>query len=276
MRVIRVDDEPEHGVALGSILVSLLEPAEGKAKEFNRWYERDHFYAGCMTGETFFSGRRFVATRALKEMRYPRGSEIVSDASKGSFLALYWMERGHHEQAEAWSVERVLDLGANGRMMPGRSAVHASFYAHRYAACRDDDGVPPEIALEHLFGGVVMVLSQRPEGVSAEEREAWMLETHLPKMLAGSKIALCLSLEQLQLPEASPVYSPPPPGFDRRHLDLYFVESDVSSAAAASRLWEDKFVPFGAAQEAAGMGEVGFASAFIPTVPGTDRFVDEV
>ena len=29
MRVIRVDDEPEYGVALGSILVSLLEPRAG-------------------------------------------------------------------------------------------------------------------------------------------------------------------------------------------------------------------------------------------------------
>ncbi len=270
MRVIRVGDEPEYGVALGSILVSLLEPAEGKAKEFNRWYERDHFYAGCMTGETFFSGRRFVATRAMKDLRYPASSKIVEDASEGSFLALYWMERGHHVEAEAWAVERVLSLGENGRMMPGRRAVHASFYAHRYAACRDADGIPPEVALDHLFAGVVMVLSERPEGVSAEEREAWMLETHLPQVLPGSDIALCLSLDPLQLPEASPVYSAPPSGFDRRHLDLYFVEGDPREN------WGTTFAGIGAAQSAAGMGEVGFASGFIPTIPGTDRYVDEI
>ena len=136
MRVIRVEDEPEYGVARGSILVSLLEPAEGKAKEFNRWYERDHFYAGCMTGETFFSGRRFVAPRSLKDLRYPANSTIVEDASKGSFLALYWMERGHHVEAEAWAVERVIWLGQNGRLMPGRKAVPASLCASHYAhAC---------------------------------------------------------------------------------------------------------------------------------------------
>ena len=99
MRLIRVDDEPEYGVALGSILVSLLEPEPGTAREFNRWYERDHFYAGCMSGQHFFSGRRFLATRDLKALRYPPSSEAVDDTAIGSFLALYWMERGHHVEA---------------------------------------------------------------------------------------------------------------------------------------------------------------------------------
>ena len=58
MQIVNVDDDPEYGVALGSILVSLLEPEEGTARAFNRWYERDHFYAGCMTGADFFSDRR--------------------------------------------------------------------------------------------------------------------------------------------------------------------------------------------------------------------------
>ena len=86
LRIIRVDDDPEYKVALGSILVSLLEPAPGSASDFNRWYERDHFYAGCMTGKNFFAGRRFVATRALKDLRYPASSNAVPDTSIGSFL----------------------------------------------------------------------------------------------------------------------------------------------------------------------------------------------
>ena len=72
-----------------------------------------------MTGEHFFAGRRFVATRDLKGLRYPESSAAVADTSIGSFLALYWMERGHHREAEDWAVERVLWLGANGRMDGG-------------------------------------------------------------------------------------------------------------------------------------------------------------
>ncbi len=272
MRIIHVDDDPEYGVALGSILVSLLEPAPGQAREFNRWYERDHFYAGCMSGQTFFAGRRFVATRPLKDLRYPASSNAVEDTSIGSFLALYWMERGHHREAEAWAVERVLWLGANGRMDGGggRQAVHASFYAHRWAAMREDDGIPAEVALDHPFAGVVMVISERPEGVSAEARERWLLEEILPKALAGSDAALCLSLDPMQLPEESPAYVAPAPGSDRRGLELYFLDRDPSEG------WGTLFAGLETAHADAGMGEIAFAAGFLPTLPGTDRYVDEI
>jgi len=272
MRVIRVEDDPEYGVALGSILVSLLEPAPGTERAFNRWYERDHFYAGCMTGEHFFAGRRFVATRALKALRYPEASAQVPDTGQGSFLALYWMERGHHQEAEAWAVERVLWLGEHGRMDGGggRRAVHASFYAHRFAALRDPDGVPPEVALDHPFAGVVLVLSERPEGVGREARERWLREEYLQQTLPGSSTALCLSLELLALPETSPVYVPPDEGADRRALEIFFLDRTPDA------VWAEEFEGFGDAQQAAGMGTVSLAAGFIPTLPGTDRYVDEV
>jgi len=272
MRVIRVDDEPEYGVALGSILVSLLEPSPGRVREFHRWYERDHFYAGCMVGASFFAGRRFVATKSLRALRYPPRSEAIGDTSLGSYLALYWIERGHHEATERWAVDQVLRLGREGRMNGGggRKAVHASFHDHRFAACRDEDGVPPEVALDHPFAGVVMMLCERPEGVSAAARERWLLEDWLPKTLPGSDAALCLSLAPRALPEDSPVYAPPDAAAGRRSLELYFLDRDPRES------WASLFEPFGPAQRAAGMGEVAFAAPFIPTIPGTDRYVDEV
>ena len=270
MRVIRADEPPAYGVGLGSILVSLLEPTPGTAVAFNRWYERDHFYAGCMTGEHFFSGRRFVATRELKDLRYPASSGTVADTALGTFLALYWMEQGHHDATERWAVDRVLWLTENGRMNPTRSAVHASFYRHDFAVSRETDGIPPEVALENGFPGVALVLSERPSGVSATQRSAWLQEEYLPKRLPGSAAALCLSLTPLPLPEDSPVYSPPPAGFDRRHLEIYFLDEDPRSC------WTDFFADMGKTHEAAGMGPLHFVAGFIPTVPGTDRYTDEV
>ena len=49
-------------VALGGSLITLVEPRPGHEVEYNRWYERDHFYAGCMVGAHCFAGARFVAT----------------------------------------------------------------------------------------------------------------------------------------------------------------------------------------------------------------------
>jgi hypothetical protein len=115
-----------------------------------------------------------------------------------------------------------------------------------------------------------MVLSERPEGVTTEQRDRWMLEQRLPAALPGSSSALCLSLRPLELPKTSPAYRAPEPGFDRRHLDLYFLDDTPDAAWAAS------FEALGKDQAAAGMGEVLFVAGFVPTVPGTDRYVDEV
>ena len=38
-------------IALGSALFTLVEPHTGHEVAYNRWYERDHFYAGCMNGQ---------------------------------------------------------------------------------------------------------------------------------------------------------------------------------------------------------------------------------
>ena len=64
-RPIEVGAEAEP-VKLGSMLFTLVEPRRGHEVAYNRWYERDHFYAGCMVGPYNFAGRRFVATAELK------------------------------------------------------------------------------------------------------------------------------------------------------------------------------------------------------------------
>ena len=51
-------------IKLGSMLFTLVEPHRGHEVAYNRWYERDHFYAGCMIGPYQFAGKRFVATAA--------------------------------------------------------------------------------------------------------------------------------------------------------------------------------------------------------------------
>ena len=57
-----VNDYP---VKVGSMLLTLVDPERGYERAYNRWYERDHFYAGCLIGPYLFSGARWVAPRAL-------------------------------------------------------------------------------------------------------------------------------------------------------------------------------------------------------------------
>src|SRR5262245_9312476 len=255
--------------ALGSVLVSLLDPEPGREAAFHRWYERDHFYAGVMMGAWFFAGRRFVATRALKDLRGPRPSPVLEDPVRGSYLTLYWILAGHHAAAEGWSIERVQQLIAGGRMLPGRRPVHAGFYRHRWTASRDPDGVPAELALDHPYAGVAMVMLDRaPE--AAAELERWLRERHLPGMLRGSPAALCLGLEPMPLADGVPAYIPRPQGLERRALLLFFLEADPHAC------WKERCEPLGPALAATGLGTLSLAAPFVPTIPGSDRYADEL
>jgi hypothetical protein len=256
-------------VELGSVLVSLLDPEPGREAAFHRWYERDHFYSGVMIGPWFFAGRRFVATRAMKDLRYPEPTPVLRELREGSYLTLYWILAGHHEEAASWSTKQVRELIANGRMLPGRRPIHAGFYRHRWTASRDADGVPAELALDHPYAGVVLVTIDRaPEQAAAVER--FFREEHLPRILPGSPAALCLGLEPMPLPADVPAYIPRPPDLERRALHVYFLEEDPR------RAWRTLFAPQGRLLEAAGLGRVSLAAPFVPTIPGTDRYADEL
>lgn len=256
-------------VELGSVLVSLLEPVPGHEVELHRWYERDHFYAGCMMGPYFFSGRRFVATRPLKDLRFPESTPVIEDIRRGSYLALYWIQAGYHAEAVAWAVPQVNWLNANDRMLPQRVQAHAGFYHLRWQEARDEDGVPAELALEHPFASVVLLMVDRAAGVDREafERE---YQARVAPRLRGTSAALCLGLEPEPLPEDAPSYVVRTPGLERRSLQMFFLQGDPRDC------WAELFASQEAWVREAGLGHVTYAASFLPTIPGTDRYADEL
>ena len=101
----------DHPITAGSALFTLVDPDEGHEVAYNRWYERDHFYAGCLIGPWLFAGKRWVATRALKDLRFPAdGGAVASPVDRGSYLATYWVLDGKHEEHFAWAGEQVVEL----------------------------------------------------------------------------------------------------------------------------------------------------------------------
>ena len=57
---------------------------------------------------------------------------------------------------------------------------------------------------------------------------------------------------------------------DDRSLLLYFLDE------TPERCWGDLFAPQGERLDAANLGQVAYAAPFLPTVPGTDRYTDEL
>lgn len=257
-------------VRLGSALVSLLDPEPGREVEFHRWYERDHFYSGCMVGPHFFAGRRFVATRSLKDERMPEQDSAFRDVRDGSYLTLYWLLAGHQDEAERWSVERVHQLIANDRMLSGRRPVHAGFYESRFSVSTQADGVPAELALDHPFGGVGLTLLQAPTEELREELLEALEKRILPDTLLESEVALCLAMTPTPLPDEVPSYVERPESLGLRVLLLSFFPSPPFGSM---RDWTEQLVE---RLRGEGLGRLEIAAPFIPTIPGTDRYADEL
>jgi hypothetical protein len=257
-------------IRLGSILYTLVEPHRGHEVAYNRWYERDHFYAGCMIGPYQFAGQRFVATRPYKDLRYPTDSPITPDPLTGSYLALYFVLAGHHDDWNRWAVDQVNRLHANGSMFAERDHIHTALYNYEWFAGRDTDGVPPELTLDHRFGGLVTVVGELAEGASHDDIDAWYRDTRLPALLdASSDIALGMRFSPKPLLSDAPGDVPREEGVDRRFFWLFFTDGDPAESWAS-------FADEGDALKASGLGTLLWAAPFIPTIPGTNTYTDEL
>jgi hypothetical protein len=236
---------------------------------YNRWYERDHFYAGCMVGPYQFAGQRFVATRPYKDLRYPIDTPITPDPLTGSYVAIYWVLEGHHGEWNRWAVDQVNKLHANGRMFAERDHIHTALYNFEWSQGRDDDGVPPELALDHRFPGMVAVVGELAEGVEHADVDRWYREERLPALMDGTPIALAIRFSAMPLLADAPSDVPRVENVDRRFMFIYFTDTDPSES------WEG-FAAEGDALSASGLGQLLWAGPFIPTIPGTDAYTDQL
>jgi hypothetical protein len=214
-----------------------------------------------MTGPGFFAGRRFVATRALKALRQPAGTEVFGgDLGRGSFLALYWLDADREEQAVAWSIDAFHELRDAGRIFQPADVVHAGFYRVSWSHGRDADGVPAALALDHPFAGLALTLieTHEPEALAAWQREQG----------GDGPVALSVGLAPRPRPPGA-IQKADSSAWPDRVAWLHFLDAEPAEA------WDAAFGDRAARLEAAGVGRLVFAGPFRPTVPGSDRFADE-
>jgi hypothetical protein len=258
----------DYPIKLGTMLFTMVQPRPGFEVEYNRWYERDHFYAGCMIGAYTFAGQRWVATRDLKKLRYPiEPNAITPDPQVGSYLGLYWVLAGHHDDWNRWSVDQVQWLHANGRMFPERDHIHTLLYNYEWAVARDADGPSPELALDHRYAGMAAVVVESADRPALEK---WYRNTYLPAVVDGSPIGQVLAFTPRPLLDDAPGDVPRAASSDGTLLLLWFLDAEPSS------LWTELFAAHGKEVEGSAAGQVIWASPFIPTIPGTDTYTDQL
>ncbi len=264
-----VNDYP---VKVGSMLLTLVDPERGFERAYNRWYERDHFYAGCLIGPHLFAGARWVATRELKRLRWPRESAIAQPFDAGSFLATYWVLAGQHDaHFEDWARPQVRELYAQGRGFAKRTHVHTALFDHLGASYRDADPVPVELALDRGYDGLVAVWL---DGLGRDARglAAALAKELVPQLLAASSIEIASSWTPCageNEPKNVPMHLGSRAGGPERLCQLFFLTGDVRAPLERMRSYTQ-------AIESAGLARVQLVAPLLRTLPGTDRHVEEL
>lgn len=248
----------------------MVEPHKGHEVEYNRWYESDHFYSGCMVAEWNFCGDRFVATKRLKELRYPAETPMTPDPSIGSYLALYGVIKGRFDEWNRWSVDQVNDLHAQGRMFAQRDHIHTLLYDFRTAWKADPNGTSPEQALDRGYPGVIVNVGEFTGDNDWDALESWTnqwADTNRGKDWAPDLIE---TLSPIPLLDDAPPDVVRIPNIDKRFLQLHFVDHDPAQG------WDGGWSTFGEALDQSGFAKHIWTSPFQQTQFGTDKFTDEL
>jgi len=250
-------------VGIGGALITMVEPDPGHEADYNRWYEDDHFYAGATVGPWMFAGRRWVAPLELRRLRFPDDSPIASPVTKGCYISTYLALEGHFDDVVAWGIVMMRDhLRPYGRGFDHREHVFTSFSGYEFGVVRDDmPYLLPHHVLDHPFQGLVVEVLERTDDVTGAEMKDRLRERLIPEDLSGSPAAAVLAFTPSSLPRGAAVT-------ERNLTLLWFLQTDPRAA------WP-QFQAHTALAERAGARLV-FAGGFIPTIPGTDAYVDEL
>jgi hypothetical protein len=253
-------------IALGSALITLIEPTPGHAAAYNRWYERDHVYA-VLQGPGAISAARFVARRQDKARRH---AVSPLDVRRGAFLAVYWFD-GDGARHRAWRNEEAKRLEAAGRIYRERDYVFGFDGRLVFSRQRDPAGVPLELALDHRFPHLGMTVIEPSGEPSPDDSGRLYADLCAPALtVPSSPIDLCVGLLASRATLARERRPAAAPSRQDDLVVLWFCESDPGQQWASLLATQEK------AAVDTGLGQVVWASPFIATVPGTDTYMDEL
>ncbi|ARF55804.1 hypothetical protein [Streptomyces gilvosporeus] len=260
-----------YGVHPGHALITMVEPHPGHEYAYNRWYEDDHYIAGAMAMPWIFAGRRWVATRDLQLLRYPERSAVARPVTAGCYLSTYWLTEGRYDAHMKWTVAINKRLNRDGRIHHDRTHVFTAFQDHAATVYRDGAAGPRDFhALDHPYAGLVLEVIDADGPQRRAELLEWLRTRHLPRRLTGSPAALVTVFRPTPLPEDRMTYVRQVEGVDTRLTLLWFLQEDPRA------VWAAHFADRETAVAESGLGRVELVAPFIPTVPGTDRYVSEL
>jgi hypothetical protein len=202
----------------------------------------------------------------------PTATAVADPIDAGSYVAIYWIQEGHHGDWDKWALDQVGWLYSNGRGFSERSHVHTVTFDYVGTAYRDVDPVPVELALDHHYDAIVGVWLDGRDGVDATALHERLKEP-LQELLAGSSIEIASGWtprpEFRNSRDSAPMSLGTPGGQENRLCQLFFVSGDVRESLPRFRSYTDSL-------DAEGLADTLLVAPFLRTDVGTDRYVDQL
>ena len=267
-----VTDDP---IRIGTMLYTLVEPHRGHEVAYNRWYERDHFYAG-------------LPDRRLQLRRRPvRGHRPAEGPALPGGRRRPWspIRRSAATSASTTCSTATTTSGTGGRSTRSTSStppaacssdrdhIHTGLYRFEWEHRRDEDGVPAELTLDHRFPGMVSVFIEPADGSHRPSRSAPGTGTSTcPRCCPGRRWPPCSAFSPL------PLLADAPGDVPRARVGGPSGSCCCgSSTRTRPASWDAVFARQAEAPStASGLGRVLWASPFVGTVPGTDTYTDQL
>ena len=219
-------------VALEGVVYTLVDVHDGHDLQFEKWYESDHFYAGGVLGPYVLSGRRWYASKMLRDTRYVSADCPLPDPYAGTNLGTYFLVTGGLAGFYDWINPQLMQLRSQGRMFADRTHVNTDGYRlERQLDFAGASEVAPHVALDHPFPG--LFVTYLDPNTPAEPGESVALP---PGSLSLSfrPNAGSVSQESLGLAPAQPGMAFPSVGSEPVRVVLTFLTERPSTATAWS------------------------------------------
>jgi hypothetical protein len=166
-----------------------------------------------------------------------------------------------------WAVGTNHRLFADGRVYLERDHTFTSFQRYRAVVYRDATGPRDVHALNYPYQGLVLEVIDSPDAETREQMLEWIRSERVPA--PGAATAIGTVFAPMPLPADKQPYVKDVEGVDTRLTILWFTEADPKD------IW-DEYADVGERVAATGFGRVELMAPFIPTLPGTEMYVDQL
>jgi hypothetical protein len=198
---------------------------------------------------------------------------VSSPSMDGCWVVAYVIAPGHETDAEVWGMSAMMEvLHPSGRSYPHRTPLYAAFHDLVFSFVTASDTLQPKHAMDHPFEGLVVEIYDAASN-DYDKLVSWLKNVEVPRRLT-EPVGMCLAMH----PRPFPVTLADAAGFDVRSMttELGHHKSVCSGCFGQTPMTSWQSFRSSVTAVPQDIGERTMLAPFIPTVNGTNRYVNQL